>query len=99
MSTVIELRNKAANLAKELSLVNKAIDAELERLQNERSAFIVNNVEAFLAITPEHTIDDCSDTNVANCGYVKCLRCALLYIKRFGIMYDSFDIIIEMKEL
>lgn len=51
------------------------------------------NIDAWLTVVRDHSRRNCSDENwkqTYNYTRVRCLRCALLYIKECGVAYDDF---------
>lgn len=67
---------------------------ELELLQAENKR-IVENIDTYLAICPEHSRTSCSDANPCN-DYDFCARCVLIRAKENGYISDRFRIIVDV---
>lgn len=69
-----EVTKKATGLRAKIAASERAL----------HEMFIIQNIDALLALKPTHGRTGCSDADPSNYGRARCARCALLHIKDTG---------------
>jgi hypothetical protein len=78
------------DLLDELKRRKVAREEAARAAKEKRDAAVVANIDALLALVPEHGRTSCSDQNVTN--ERRCNRCTLLYIKSSGWVDSDLDV-------
>jgi hypothetical protein len=83
--------------AKKDEIGKRQYDARI-RLVAAHGELVLQNVDLFLALTPEHAHRDCSDTNLSDIYEhdEPCTRCLLLRSKRQRYWDNEYDIEIKI---
>ncbi len=82
------------DLLAELKRRETAREEAERKAKEKRDASVVANIDALLALVPEHGRTSCSDEKPVNES--RCNRCTLLSIKSFGWVPDDLDVEISL---
>jgi GTP1/Obg family GTP-binding protein len=95
----IRLEEEEVRISKELAAV-KAKRKEIEARKLERHRRVVtDNLDALLALTPDHSCINCSYNNAVNAfvdnGSYRCTRCALLRASEYKYVEFSASVVLR----
>lgn len=75
-----------SDLEGELQARKERLKAEQAERDRRRCQIVVENIDVFLALSPNHDRTSCSDADPCNASRVRCTRCVLLAAKREGYL-------------
>ncbi len=87
---------REASLRKELADIEAEKEREAAAAREKLEKLILENIDALIALKPEHGRTSCDDVNLNN-QHGRCDRCALLAIKVNQYVPDDLDIELNIR--